>query len=318
MKKVLVVLLVLVVLIAAAAGIAVWRGKAPVVSACQGDLPKGNFVAYRAQAVDGNCMQGYVWQPAGAVRGVVVVVHGLHDHARRYEALAQALNASGLAVVAQDQRGHGGSGGASQRLDSVQQLLADVDLARAQASSRYPQLPQFLYGHSLGGMVVAHHAAQHSPSWAGVIVSSAALKLPTTVTPGSLHVVSALSALAPGLGLEAVDEKQLVREPAQLASLAKDATIRREKLPARTVATLLQGIVSLQERMPQITAPLLVLHGQQDKVTDPAGSSLLKTQAGSKNIELRLYDGALHDLLHEPEAADVQQTINRFVQQRFK
>lgn len=318
MKKSLLLLGLLLVLGGLAAGLAFWRGASPVVSACAGSVPQGAFVAYRAQAADGNCLQGYVWAPPAEVRGVLVVVHGLHDHARRYERLAQALNGSGVAVIAQDHRGHGGSGGAPQRLDSVAQLLGDVDLARAEAQTRFPGVPQLLYGHSMGGMVAAQHAARQPKAWSGVVLSSAALVLPPGVTPGKARVVSLLSALAPQLGLEAVDEALLVREPAQRQAMAADTVLIRDPLPARTVSTLLSGVIDLQGRWPALQAPLLLMHGAQDQVTDPAGSRLALDQAASTQKQRIVFEQARHDLLHEPESAQVIQNIDAFVASRLK
>lgn len=301
---------------AVAATVAVQRGRAPVTGACLGPVPSGNFTAYRVTGTDGNCLQGYRWSPASGARGVVVVVHGLGDHARRYEALALELNASGIAVVAQDHRGHAGSGGARQRFDSIEQLLGDVGLAVQEARRQHPGVPLFLHGHSLGGLVVAQYVARQGQGLAGAVVSSAALKRPTTASDGQVRVVAALSAVAPGLGLEALDPAKVVREPAARAALADDPQIARDKLPARTVATLLAGVDDLQARLPAVTRPVLILHGQADTITDPAGSRLLLERSGSTDKTLRQYAPALHDLLHEPEAAAVRREIVAFVTAR--
>ncbi len=316
-QKILLTTLLVLVLAAIAATVAVWRAKAPVTGGCDGPLPQGPYIAYRAQAPDGNCLQGYAWPPATPARAVVIVVHGLHDHARRYDVLARGLAASGVAVLAQDHRGHGGSGGAAQRLDSIEQLLTDVDVARAQARARFPGVPQILYGHSLGGMVAAQHVARNPEAWAGAVFSSAALTLPVGVDAGKVRVVMALSALAPGLGLEAVDEAQLVRDPAQREAMAKDTVLSRDKLPARTVATLLGGVQDLQDRMAQITVPALLLHGQQDRVTDPAGTVQAHARIASRDKQLLTFGPALHDLLHEPESAQVIEAVSRFIARRL-
>jgi acylglycerol lipase len=320
MRRALITLLGLAALAAVGAAVAVHRGQAPVVGACAGDMPAGAFTAYRTAAADGNCLQGYLWAPpAGDVRGVLVVVHGLHDHARRYGSLAQALVPAGIAVLAQDHRGHGGSGGARQRLDSVEQLLGDVDTALAEARRRYPQQPLFLHGHSLGGMVVAQAVARPpaaSTAVAGAVISSAALVMPPGVSGGQQKVVSLLSSLAPNLGLDEVKADTIVREASARAALAADPVIERAKLPARTVGTLLSGVASLQGRMGSIGTPLLILHGSADAVTAPAGSQRLHEQAASKDKTLRLVDGALHDLLHEPEGAALAREIAGFVTTR--
>lgn len=320
MRKVLIVVSAVAVLAAASAVLAVQSGAGSVAGACVGAAPTGAFASYRVQAADGNCLQGYAWAPAAggpAVRAVVVTVHGLHDHARRYDGLARTLGEAGIALVAQDHRGHAGSGGARQRLDSVDQLLGDVDLAVQEARRRYPGVPVFLHGHSLGGMVVAQYAAQRGGGLAGAVVSSAALKLPAGVSGGQVKVVSLLSSVAPNLGLEAVDVTQVVREPAARAALSADPLISREKLPARTVGTLFAGVADLQPRLATIKLPLLILHGQADVVTDPAGSRVLHQTAASKDKTLKLYERALHDLLHEPEGPEVARAITEFVSQRL-
>jgi len=319
MRKSLLVLLSLTAVVAVAAVAAVQTGSRPAVGGCIDPLPAGAFQAYRTNAADGNCLQGYAWAPAeGAPRAVLVVVHGLGDHARRYGALAHALNAQGVAVLAQDHRGHAGSGGARQRIDSVEQAAADVELALREAARRWPGAALVLHGHSFGGLLVTHVAATTAQPLAGVVVSSAALQRPAGVSDGQLAVVRTLSALAPSLGLDPLDPAKVVREPAAQAALAADPLVAREKLPARTIAALLAGVDAVQPKFATVRQPLLVLHGGADTVTPPAGSRALHERAASAEKTLRLYDAARHDLLHEPEAGAVKQEIVAFVTRRLR
>jgi alpha-beta hydrolase superfamily lysophospholipase len=304
-------------------------GSRPSIGSCSEPAPAAResdgtrFTPYRVTAADGNCLQAYEWKPVGRpVRGVLVVVHGIHDHARRYETLARALNEQGVAVYAGDHRGHGPSGGARQRVDSVGQLAGDVDLSVREAAKRNPGVPLFVHGHSMGGLVVASYAAQYAgrsePRLSGVVLSSAALKLPPAVSASSRHVVGMLATLAPGLAIQAVDETEIVREAGARSDLASDPVIIRDKLPARTVATILNGIVAIEGRMQDITAPLLILHGTADRVTEPDGSREMAKRAGSADKSLKIYDGAYHDLLHEPEGTAVIREIVAFVSTRSK
>ena len=99
------------------------------------------------------------------LRGVVLLVHGLGEHAGRYEVVASQLNAWGFAVRGYDQYGHGESGGPRGGLPSDARLLDDladiIDTTRARMS---PDMPLILLGHSLGGLVAARRAR---PAWCG-------------------------------------------------------------------------------------------------------------------------------------------------------
>ena len=67
---------------------------------------------FRLKADDGADIHIYRWLPDGAPRGVVQVAHGLAEHAARSGRLAGALTGQGLAVYADDHRGHGQTAGA--------------------------------------------------------------------------------------------------------------------------------------------------------------------------------------------------------------
>ena len=67
-------------------------------------MPTSNF-SY--PSADGTQIGAYRWDPAGPPRGIVQLTHGMGEHARRYEHVAQALTDPGFVVCAQDHRGHG-------------------------------------------------------------------------------------------------------------------------------------------------------------------------------------------------------------------
>ncbi|MCB1973299.1 MAG: alpha/beta fold hydrolase, partial [Burkholderiaceae bacterium] len=126
------------------------------------DTADFTLTAYTAN--DGENLAVYDWPLAegSAQRGTVLLVHGLGEHAGRYHAVAQHLNAWGFAVRAYDQYGHGQSGGPRGGLNHDMRLLDDladmVDATRARAPEG---LPLVLLGHSMGGLVAARFVAMH-------------------------------------------------------------------------------------------------------------------------------------------------------------
>ncbi len=132
---------------------------------------------------DGTLITTYAWaETPGQPVGVVQISHGLAEHGERYDRFARALNAAGFIVHAVDHRGHGrtaggklgdfGSAGFSGLIADVAQFGA---LLRAQHG---PQLPLFLFGHSMGSFAAQAAIIDHSSTWSGVILSgSTALDL---------------------------------------------------------------------------------------------------------------------------------------------
>lgn len=132
---------------------------------------------------DGTRITTYTWaETPGQPVGVVQISHGLAEHGERYDRFARALNAAGFIVHAVDHRGHGrtagdnlgdfGSAGFSGLIADVAQFGA---LLRAQHG---PQLPLFLFGHSMGSFAAQAAIIDHSSTWSGVILSgSTALDL---------------------------------------------------------------------------------------------------------------------------------------------
>src|ERR1700760_2424848 len=103
-------------------------------------------------AEDGAQIAGYRWDPAGEPRAAVQITHGMGEHARRYEHVAQALNDAGYVVYAQDHRGHGASV-ISEPGDLGEggwpALVDDIGALSARVRDEQPGLPLVLLGHSM-------------------------------------------------------------------------------------------------------------------------------------------------------------------------
>jgi lysophospholipase len=268
---------------------------------------------FQNEGAQATCLQAWSWLPQGkAPVGVVIIVHGIRDHALRYTALANGLAELGYAVYAQDMRGHGQSGGSAQRWESLTELRNDVDVLLTEATKRHPGVPVFVYGHSMGGLVATHLALEH-PELAGLVLSGAALKLLPGVSGGQKAAAHFFGAIAPGLHAQHVDDTEFVREASAKAELAADPLVVHDDLPARSAAATLDGIEAAYARTPELKLPLLVMHGTVDKATNVEGSTELVERATSTDKTLKLWPGVYHDLLHEPEADQVIKQVTDWV-----
>jgi len=257
------------------------------------------------------------WRPVGEEpRAALIVVHGLRDHSSRYAELAEHLVGQGFAVYAFDLRGHGHSEGVRVHIDSFDEYLTDVGILLERVRKQEPGRPVFLFGHSMGGAIVTLFTLEKKPDIAGMVLSAPALKPGADVSRALIATTKVIGGVLPNLKVLELDPKQFSRDPAVVKENETDPLIFQQGGPACTASRLLGALNTLSERMEEVSTPLLVMHGTGDTVTDPEGSKDLAKRASSKDKTLKLYDGLYHDLLHEPEKAQVLGDVTQWLKER--
>jgi alpha-beta hydrolase superfamily lysophospholipase len=104
-------------------------------------------------ATDGLKIYGQYWSPTSP-KAAMVLVHGMGEHSGRFKAYGEFLAEKGIAVLAYDHRGHGKSEGKRGHTPSYEILLEGVTDALKQIETLFPNIPKFIFGHSMGGNVV--------------------------------------------------------------------------------------------------------------------------------------------------------------------
>lgn len=249
----------------------------------------------------GTLFPGFETVPQGAKAGLVIV-HGIAEHGARYRRAAEALAAKDIASFVYDQRGHGMSPGTRTHIDSFTDFAADLNLIGENVRQRFPELPLFVWGHSMGSVVVV--LAAQDLEWArGVITTGCALD----AMPNLDGVVGALlriaSALAPRLRISlGIDASVLTQD------LEEQRRHMRDPLVPRTASLrLLYGFAAAcrtcRAIAPKITLPWLAVHGEADKVCPIGGSRTLIDALGSRDKQLVTYPNLLHEVHNEDETA---------------
>lgn len=257
------------------------------------------------------------WRPEGEEpRAVLIVVHGLRDHSSRYGELAEHLVGQGFAVYAFDLRGHGRSEGVRVHIDSFEEYTSDLGLFLGRVRQREPGKPLFLLGHSMGGAIVTLFTLEKKPDIQGMVLSAPALKPGADVSKALIATTKVVGGILPNLKVLELDPKKFSRDPAVVKENETDPLIFQEGGPARTASRLLGALNTLSERMQEVAVPVLAMHGTADLITDPEGSKGLVQQARSTDKTLKLYDGLYHDLLHEPEKAQVLGDVTSWLTER--
>ena len=255
------------------------------------------------------------WRPENEPRGVVVIVHGFNSHSGQYLWAAEQFTANGLAVYALDLRGRGRSAGERYYVEKIEDLIGDVDTLVSTAKSENPGLPVFLLGHSAGGVISCVYTLEHQSKLSGLICESFAFELP--VPDLALSFLKGLSYITPHTHVFSLNNKDFSRDSSVVESMNEDVLIKGESQPAQTAAVMITASRRLKEEFPQITLPVLIMHGTQDKATKPSGSQHFYEQVGSTDKTLKLYEGHFHDLLNDIDKEVVMADIQSWIDERI-
>lgn len=274
--------------------------------------------AFSLTTSDGLVLPGRAWLPDEA-SAVIVLVHGLGEHSGRYIRFAAKAIERGVAIVSADLRGHGRSPGEPCYINAFSDYLADTDALVAKAREIAGSLPLFMMGHSLGGAIAMRWLAERRPAraeFAGLILSSAALKVGCNVSRFLLAIASLVSRIAPRLRAGAINPALISRIPGEVEAYRNDPLVCHIPPPARTGAELLAAIAANRAAAATMMLPVLLLHGDADMLTDPAGSREIHAAWGARDKTLRLWPGSLHETLNDLDGAAVAEEIFGWVAAR--
>lgn len=141
------------------------------------------------QSTAGDMLQKRVWGIEGEPKGIVQFAHGMAEHIDRYHDTAERLNEAGYIAVGHSYLGHGEGAkvkGYFADENGWDALIEDVHAIRQDMQKQYPSVPYFIFGHSMGSMLIRTYCLKHEQGLAGVILSGTGHFDKMTVTAGSL------------------------------------------------------------------------------------------------------------------------------------
>ncbi|AKK25613.1 alpha/beta hydrolase [Mycobacterium sp. EPa45] len=258
-----------------------------------------------------------VWTPDTEPRGIVVLSHGLGEHARRYDHVVERFGEAGLITYALDHRGHGRSGGKRVRVKSIDEYTGDFGTLVKIATSEHPGCTRIVLGHSMGGGIVFAYGVDHQDDFDLMVLSGPAVAAQTGVSRGKLLLGKAVGSLLPDLPVEDLDSNAVSRDPAVVAAYNADPLVWHGKVPAGIAKALVTVGESMPQKARQLTKPLLVVHGEEDSLVPASGSRLLVDCVGSSDVHLKIYPGLYHEVFNEPERERVLDDVTAWIEARL-
>jgi len=271
---------------------------------------------FTASDGDNLAVQDWPLDTGVPLRGVVLIVHGLGEHAGRYDHVAQQLNAWGFAVRGYDQCGHGESSGLPGSLPTDTRLLDDLaDIIDSTRARLEPGTPLILLGHSMGGLVTGRFVSLGMRKVDALIMSSPALN------PGmnafQKLLVAVLPKIAPNLRVgNGLNPSFISHDPAVVQAYTSDPLVhdRISARLARFFATEGPATVALAA---QWKVPTLLMYAGADGLVNPQGSRDFAAAAPKDLVTTVCFDALYHEIFNESDATPVFAAMQRWLDQRF-
>ncbi len=254
-----------------------------------------------------NGLHVFRWEPAAEKKIELLIVHGYLEHAARYDEVARALGARGIAVTAFDLRGHGRSDGARGYVERFTHYLDDLGALLDPLSA-----PRFLLGHSLGGLIALRFVQERAPRIHGLILTNPYLERALAVPGWKLAAGRFLGRWAPSVNLPAeLDRKLLTHDAAILEAHEKDPLIL-DNANARWFVEVTAAQQAAAAAM-RVDVPLLVAIGDADQVASPAFNRRWFEALAAPDKTVRVLPGQFHEVLNEVERPALHQEVGDWI-----
>ncbi|XP_064606378.1 monoglyceride lipase-like isoform X4 [Liolophura sinensis] len=226
------------------------------------------------------------WKP----KALVFIAHGVAEHCLWYTKVAEILVNIGCLVFSHDHVGHGQSEGDRVHIETFSTYISDVFQHCDKKRDEYPGLPLFMIGHSMGGAIAVMCGLERAKYFEGIVLIAAA-------------IVASPEALS----------------PFRVERYKNDPLVWHGGLKAKWGLCMLDAMNRIQENFEQIEWPVLILHGDTDKIVDVSGATLMNEKIRSKDKTLKVYTGFYHQLHSEPgeDGERVRQDIKEWIEQRM-
>ena len=271
-----------------------------------------SHIEFERKAFDGLSLYFHGWVTDKDPKGVICLVHGLGEHSGRYTHWATLLNQADYSLLAYDLRGHGKSGGQRGHVSSFDDYLKDTDLLLNEAEERFPGVPQFLYGHSLGGLIVNYYVLQRKPHLDGVIVTALSNKTSLQEQKGKVMLSKVLGAIVPKMSISTgLIPATISRDPDVVNRYINDPMVHH-MVTVGWGKSALEAIDWADQHVSEWSLPVLFIHGEKDQLGYADGSREFSSKIKG-DCTLKIWPEMSHEVHNEPEKEIVFEYLRKWL-----
>lgn len=251
--------------------------------------------------------------PEKKVNAVICLIHGLGDHSGWFKDLFNFFVGSNFAIFTFDLRGHGKSEGMRGHIPSYEALMKDIDLLFNIAQKSFQGVPLFLYGHSFGGNQVLNYALRRHPDISGIIASAPWLRLYSNPSRIKLYSNFFMSKVKPSVYVNNVVNEENLSHNQDISISQKQDPLVHNFVSASLFTNAYKSGEWAIKNASDLDIPLLLLHGDSDKITSCSASEEFIKNAPANFVTFKVWEGLYHSLHNEISNNDIFTNILEWI-----
>jgi len=245
-----------------------------------------------------------LWESEMPVESVIILIHGLGEHSGRYDThFANYFLREGFSILSFDLPGHGKSDGQRGHIKDYDDFDELISAGISYAKNKYPSLPIFIYGHSLGGLIALEYSVQVNPDINGVIASAPVLDVFEPINPAKLVLAKIMNKAFPSFSLDnGIDRNMLSRDKNVIERYNADPLVHG-RTSARTGMYVIEKGEIVRNNANKVSVPTLIMVGSADEIVSK--KAIHDFCNNSKNCEEKIWAGFYHEIHNEPNNLSV-------------
>lgn len=279
------------------------------------------------------------WIPEGEVKAVLQIAHGMVEYINRYHEFAAYLADRGVYVVGHDHLGHGqsvntpGEYGYFPQPDGNKMVIRDIHKLRGITTEKYPDVPYYMLGHSMGSFLLRQYLTMHSKGLAGAVIMGTGHQLRMILQAGQLvcKLISTFkgwkyrSQFVNNLSFGSYNKKfEPAETPKDWITSYKPIRDKYVEDPLTSFTFTVGGYYQMFEGMKVLDTkgsvdkirkdlPVFFVAGADDPVGD-FGKGVQRIfekykNAGIKDVSIKLYENDRHEILNETDREQVYEDL---------
>ncbi len=266
---------------------------------------------------DGLNFFAHTWQPDNKPQAVITLVHGLGEHCLRYTPYFDFLVKNNIAILGFDLRGHGQTEGKRGVIKSYQRLLDDIDIAVLKTKELFPDIPHFIYGHSMGGNLALNYLMRKNHNLTGGIITSPWLILANDPNFILKAIVSFLKGLLPNITIDSGLEIDYISSDKNEVEKYRNDKLNHGRISFKLFSTITSSGIWAIANIKKLQTPILLMHGSGDKITSHQASKLI-AKNNPDFIEYVEWENRYHELHNETNRPNVAQKVIDWIKAKTK